>query len=67
MMCQQPNVAVITRTVTPKNLEGELIDLQAAAKSVAESPLNKPRICKKKWKKQRLKYAFRFQTQSKAA
>lgn len=47
MMCQQSNAAVITRTVTAKNLEGELIDLQAAAKSVAESPLNKPRICKK--------------------
>lgn len=47
MMCQQSNAAVITRTVTEKNLEGELIDLQAAAKSVAQSPLNNHAFAKK--------------------
>lgn len=49
MMCQQRNAhtAVITPSVTVKNLEGELIDLLAAATSMAESALNKSCICKK--------------------
>lgn len=44
---ERAHMAVITQSVTVKNLEGELIDLQAAATSMAESALNKSCICKK--------------------
>lgn len=48
---ERAQMVVITRTVAAKSLEGELIDLQAAAKSMSESALNKSCKKNKTWKK----------------